>query len=147
MRHPCQRSGWRHRRGGETAEVLGDDEDGAGVQGDLCEGDDGDEDYDGDGDAVWVTCGKEDVRGDFVVDRLAEHQVAGDGDGDIEGVGEDVGVVDGAGIFCWMAHVAVDVGEHGVTAPGRHEEAEGEGEVGPALRPEGGDDGGAERAR
>ena len=93
-----------------------------------------------------ITCCVEDVGGDFVMDGIAEHEIASYGDSDVQRVSEDIGVVYCAGIFGRVAHVAVDVGKDGVATPRGHEKAEGEGEIGPALRPQGGDYGGAERA-
>ena len=83
-----------------------------------------------------IPCREEDVRGDFITHVLPEHKIARDGDDDVEGVSKDKSVVDGAGVLGGVAHVAVDVGKDGMPAPRGHEEAEGEREVGPVLRPE-----------
>lgn len=119
----------------ETEGGFGDDIDRAGVEGDFGDGDDGDEDDNGNGYAFWVALGEEDVGGNFILDVLAEHEVAGDGDGQVEKIGEDVGVVDGSNVFFGMPHVTVDVREHAVATPWGHEKAKGQWQVGPALGP------------
>lgn len=77
---------------------------------------------------------------------LPKHEIAGDGNGDVEGIGEYIGVIDSSGVFGRVAHVAVDVWEDGVPAPGGHKKAKREGEVRPTLWPERGYDRGAQRA-
>jgi hypothetical protein len=96
------------------------------VQRDFGEGDDGDADCDEDGCAWGVSFCQEDVAGDFVAHVVAEHEDAGAGHARVDDVGEDVRDVDATAVFIGVAHVAVDVGEDGVPAPGGHEEAEGE---------------------
>ena len=65
-----------------------------------------------------VACSEKNVGGYLVVDAMAEHQVACNGDSNVKGVGEDVGIIDGAGVFHWMSHVAEYVSKNTVAAPG-----------------------------
>ena len=113
-----ERARRRDGAGVETEEDFGRADDGSGVQGDFGQRDDGDTNADHHGQPLWVAVGEEDVGGYFVADRVAEHEEADDGHEEVEKRSEDVGYVYAAAVFVRVTHVAVDVGEDAVAAPG-----------------------------
>ena len=126
----------RERAGVEAEEELEGADDGAGVEGHFGQGDDGDADDDQQREPLRGAGGEENVAGDFVLDAVAVHEQADAGHEQVEREGEGVGDVDAAAVFVRVAHVAVDVGEDAVAAPGRHEETKGERQRAPVCREE-----------
>lgn len=70
----------------DTAEDIHCRDDGSGVEGDLGQGDDGDEDAHDDVHALGVSCCLEDVGCDGVFDAIAKHEQADDGQASIQDV-------------------------------------------------------------
>lgn len=70
----------------DAAEDVHGRDDGTGVEGDLGQGDDGDEDAHDDAHALGVSCRLEDVGRDGVLDAIAKHEQADDGQASVQDV-------------------------------------------------------------
>lgn len=87
------------------------------IEGNFCQGDDGNEDAHQDCQGLRITLRPEDVRGDGIGDPVAEHDDANDCETGIKNVGERKGDVDSLAPFLGVAHIAVDGREDRVRAP------------------------------
>ena len=79
---------------------------------------------------------EEDVARDFIPDTVTKHQNTCTGHADVEYVGEDVCDVDGFTVLVRVAHVAIDVREDAMAAPGRHQKTNGKRDRHPVIREE-----------
>jgi len=76
---------------------------------------------------------QKDVGSNLIHDAVAEHKKASAHHAHVDQISEAVGDVDGPAVFIGMTHVAINVWKDGMTTPGGHEEAEGEGNGKPVL--------------